>query len=167
MFSFFKEKQTAPSTDKLGAGQPIISTLHLELAQAAKARIAEKAVANIDRGDGVFSFDVGDEFLALAHMPAPYPAVDLEGPIARTWMWPPESPVANVKRHRSHLLITMTGGKGDPVRRRLILTAVTALAAKQEGTLLVFPPLSAWRSWPVRQVVLKRRCGPAPGLASA
>src|ERR1700730_13787498 len=139
MFGFFKKKQAESSKDKQGTGAPIISALLLEgesfpidafLKQAAKTRIAGKAVSGIDRGDGeVFSFDVGDEFLALALMPAPYPAADLEGPIATSWMWPPQPPIENVKRHRSHLLITMTGGAADPVRRRLILTAVTALAA--------------------------------------
>jgi len=158
MFGFFKKKRA--EEDKLGSGEPVISALLLEgnsfpvdafLKQAAKTRIAGKAVSNIERSEGgVFSFDVGDEFLALAVMPAPYPAGDIEGPIATSWMWPPDPPIENVKRHRSHLLITMTGGSADPVRRRLILTAVTALAAKQPGvmavywpeaTLVLFPPV--------------------------
>jgi hypothetical protein len=160
MFGFFKKKQTESSERKLGPGAPIISALLLEgetfpvdafLKQAAKTRIAGNAVSGISRGEGgVFSFDAGDEFLALALMPAPYPAADLEGPIATSWMWPPQPPIENVKRHRSHLLITMTGGSADPVRRRLILTAVTALAARQPGvmavywpeaTLVLFPPV--------------------------
>jgi hypothetical protein len=161
MFGFFKKKQVADSQEgKLGTGEPIISTLLLEgksfpvdafLKQAAKTRIAGKAVSNIDRGDGgVFSFNVGDEFFALALMPAPYPAKDIEGPIATSWMWPAQPPIESVKRHRSHLLITMTGGAADPIRRRLMLTAVTALAAKQpevmavywpEATLVLYPPV--------------------------
>jgi hypothetical protein len=160
MFGFFKKKQADSFKDKLGAGSPVISALLLEgesfpvdafLKQAAKTKMAGKSVSNIQRGDGgVFSFDVGDEFLALALMPAPYPAKDLEGPLATSWMWPAKPPIENVKQHRSHLLITMTGGAGDPVRRRLILTAVTALAAKQAGvmavywgeaTLILFPPV--------------------------
>jgi hypothetical protein len=160
MFGFFKKKQADSSKDKVGTGAPIISALLLEaesfpvdtiLNQAAKTRIAGKATSSINRGGGgVFSFDVGDELLALALMPVPYPAADLEGPIATSWMWPPQPPIENVKRHRSHLLITMTGGTADPVRRRLILTAVTALAAKQPGvmavywgeaTLVIYPPV--------------------------
>jgi hypothetical protein len=160
MFGFFKKKPADSSKNKLGPGEPIIAALLLEgdsfpvdafLKQAAKARIAGKAVSGINRSEGgVFSFEVGDEFLALALMPAPYPAGDLEGPIATSWMWPPQPPIANVKQHRSHLLITMTGGAADRVRRRLILTAVTALAAKQPGVmavywaeaaLVIFPPL--------------------------
>jgi len=83
-------------------------------------------------------------------MPAPYPAADLEGPIATSWMWPPEPPIKKLKEHRTHLLITMLRGAGNPIQRRLSLTAVTALAAKQigvlavywpESTLVIYPPL--------------------------
>ncbi|MFL5243296.1 MAG: DUF4261 domain-containing protein [Gemmataceae bacterium] len=149
MFGFFKKKRADSfKKGKLGTGSPIISVLLLEgesfpvdafLKEAARKKIAGKSVSNIQRGDGgVFSFDVGDEFFALAVMPVPYPANDLEGPLATTWMWPPRPPIENVKKHRSHLLITMTGGAADPVRRRLILTAVTALAAKQTGVMAVY-----------------------------
>ena len=160
MFGFFKKKQNDSPKDKLGSGAPVISVLLMEgdsfpadafLQQAAKTKMAGKSVSNIQRSDGgVFSFDVDDEFVALALMPAPYPATDLEGPLITSWMWPPKPPIEHVKQHRSHLLITMTGGSGDPIRRRLILTAVTALAAKQPGvmavywgeaTLVVFPPV--------------------------
>lgn len=150
MFGFFKKKQPDASRDKLGAGEPVISALLLKgdsfpveafLKQLAKSRVAGKSVSNIQRDDGiVFSFNVGDEFLALAVMPAPYPASDLEGPIATSWMWPTKPPIEDVMQHRSHLLITMTGGSADPVRRRLILTAVTALAAKQAGVMAVYWP---------------------------
>jgi hypothetical protein len=149
MFGFSKKKQS-DSNAKLGHGEPIIAALLLEgqsfpvdqfLKQAASARIAGKRVSDVKRGDEVvFSFDVADEFIALALMPVPYPAKGLEGPIATTWMWPKQPPVEIVKQHRSHLLVTMTGGAGDPVRRRLILTAVTSLAAKQAGVMAVYWP---------------------------
>jgi hypothetical protein len=150
MFGFFKKKQANSSEAKLEAGGPVISALLLEgesfpvdafLKEVTKTRIAGNPASDIKRGDGrVFSFDVSDEFLALASMPTPYPAKDLEGPIATSWMWPKHPPIENVKRHRSHLLVTMTGGAADPVRRRLIATAVTALAAKQPGVMAVYWP---------------------------
>jgi hypothetical protein len=162
MWGLFKRKQVDAAKDKVGAGEPIISVLLLEgesfpvdafLKLAAKTRIAGKPASGIQRGDGrVFGFTLGDEFVVLAQMPAPYPATDLEGPVATSWMWPQQQAIENVKRHRSHLLVTMTGGNGDPIRRRLMLTAVTALAARQPGvmavywpeaTLVHFPPLFA------------------------
>lgn len=143
-----RKKRADSPEGQLGPGEPIISALLLEgesfpvdefLKQAAGARVAGKAVTGIQRHDGgVFSFEVGDEFLALALMPAPFP--DLDGPIATSWMWPRQPPIETVKRHRSHLLVTATGGATDPVRRRLTLTAVTALAAKQPGVMAVYWP---------------------------
>src|SRR5690606_4580632 len=61
-------------------------------------------------------------------------------PIATSWMWPQQPPIETVKRHRSHLLITAMGGAGAPVQRRLVLTAVTALAARQPGVMAVYWP---------------------------
>jgi hypothetical protein len=110
VFDFFSKKQADSVKGKPG---PIISALLLEgesfpvdafLEQVAKARFVGKAASRIERGDGhVFSFDVVDEFLALALMPVPYPAKDLEGPIATSWLWPRQTPIEAVKRHRSHL----------------------------------------------------------------
>jgi hypothetical protein len=139
-------------------GEPVISALLLEgdsfpidafLKKAAKTKFMGKSASNINPGEeGVFSFDVGDEFVALALMPAPYPASDLDGPLATSWMWPPEPPIDDVKQHQSHLLITLTGGTADVVRRRLLLTAVTALAAKQPGVMAVYWPEGTLVSYP-------------------
>jgi hypothetical protein len=160
MFDFFKKKQVdSPNKASWGGGVPIMSAVLLEqesfasdsfLKQMAKTRVRGKAVSDIkpEQG-GVFSFDVGGESLVFLHVKAPYPD-DLEGPIATSWLWPREPPIENVKKHRSFLQVTMIGGAEDPVRRRLTLTAVTALAAKQSGvmavywadaSLVIFPPL--------------------------
>ena len=156
MFGFLKKKQADSS--RLGPGGPIICALLLEtesfpvdafLKQAAATRLGGKAISQITRSDGgVFGFNVGDEFLGLVVIPAPYPAADLEGPIATSWMWPAQPPISDVKRHRAHLLITMTGGAMDPVRRRLILTGVTALAARQAGVMAVYWPEAALLIFP-------------------
>lgn len=148
MFGFFKSKKTSTSDNKHAPGEPVIVALLLEgmtfpvdafLKDVAKAHISGNSVKDINRGDGnVFSFQVNDELIALALMPAPYPAKDLEGPLSTSWMWPPQPPIETIKRHSSHLLITMTGGTGDPVRRRLIITAITALAAKQPGVMAIY-----------------------------
>jgi hypothetical protein len=116
MFGFFKKKQADSPEGKLGPGDPIISALLLEgesfpvdafLAEVAKTPIAGKTASGIKRDGVVFSFSLGDEFLALAEMPAPWP--DLEGPLATSWMWPRQQPIENIKRHRSHVLVTANG----------------------------------------------------------
>lgn len=144
---FWKKKQTDLPKTRLGPGGPIFSFVLLEgesypidlfLKHLADARVAGKAVSNIKWDDeSLFSFDVGDENFVCIHIKVPYPD-DLEGPIATTWMWPRALPIENVKQHRSFLQMTMISGEEDPVRRRLTLTASTALAAQQPGVTAVY-----------------------------
>lgn len=148
MFGFFKKKQRNGSPRK--SGDPIISALLLEgnsypfdtfAESAAEARFGGQVVSDVERSDkNIVTFQLGDEFCAMALMPAPYPSSDLDGPLETSWMWPPEPPIEQVKRHRSHVLITMIGGKNDPIRRRLALTAITAFAAKDKSVMAVFWP---------------------------
>ena len=143
---FWKKRTDSPRPNRTRGG-PVGSVLLLEqesftidsfLKQLANTSVAGKTVSDINcDNENVFSFSVGDEFFACLYMKQQYPD-DLEGPIATTWMWPRELPIENVKQHRSFLHITMTGGAEDPVRRRLTLTAVTALAAKQPGVMAVY-----------------------------
>ena len=152
MFGFFEKKQADSSEKKLGVGEPIISALLLEgesfpfdifSKQLTRTKLADKSASCIHPADGgVFCFDIGDELVAMALMPAPYPASDIDGPIATSWMWPPHPPIENVKQHRSHLLITMMGETDNPIRRRLLSTAITALAAKQPDVMAVYWPES-------------------------
>lgn len=155
MFGFWKKKKSPEKANDTG---PVITALLLEdesfpvdaflqeLAQGVKGR----AVTDIKKDESVFSFNVGVEFFALSVMPAPYPASDIEGPIATTWLWPPNPPAESLKKHRAHLLITMCafGAAEDPVRRRLTMTAITALAAKQKGVMAVFWPEGTLVSYP-------------------
>lgn len=99
MFGFFKKKQPQSSKGQLGPGGPVISAMLLEgesfpiddfLKEIATAKIAGIRASDIENnGEGVFSFRVGDELFALTVMP-PYPASELEGPIATSLIWPPK-----------------------------------------------------------------------------
>jgi len=145
-----KKKRKVPTKREAGSGDPVYSVVLLEgdsfpvdkfLKQAAKLRIDGKAVSGIERDkNGVFSFNVSDQFVAIIHVSAPHPSDDLEGPLTTSWMWPKKPSIEGVREHRSHLLITLTCGVSGPVQRRRTLTAVTALAAKQPGVMAVFWP---------------------------
>ena len=158
MFSIFKKKQQPVASDgKRELGNPILSFVLLKgdtfpvddfLKQVAKSRFAGQRAANITNDGNVFSFNVGDEFIAISHMPGPYPAQDLEGPISTTWMWPSEPPIESVKQHRTFLLIAGTAGTRDAITRRLIVTAATTLAAKQPGVMAVYWPESTLVHFP-------------------
>lgn len=90
--------------------------------------------------DGVLTFQLGDDIAGVALMPAPYPWSDLEGPVATAWMWPPERRAISVKPHRTHLLVSLIGGTAGPIHRRLVLTQLTAMAAKAQGVLGIYWP---------------------------
>jgi hypothetical protein len=114
------------------------------------ADIGQQQPADVHTSQGCLAFGLGDELVAIAPMKAPYPWSDLEGYCETARMWPPDVSPMSLKQHRSHVLITMMGGKSDPVARRLTLTRLTAIAAKQtgvvgvvwpEGTLVHFPPI--------------------------
>lgn len=102
--------------------------------------------------DGMCRFVLGDESVTVMLLPSQYPLDELEGPMQTSLLWPQDDPIERVRKHQTHLLIAVTGGQGDPIRRRMLLTAVTGLAARQQGVMavywpeathLVFPPLFA------------------------
>lgn len=150
MFDWLKRKRARESAEEREPGEPLIAAVLMEgesfpfdefQAQAARSRVCGRKVTGLEiKDDAILSFSLGDELAALALMPAPYPWSDLEGPCATSWMWPEETSATDVKRHRTHLLVTMTGGRSDPIPRRLMLTAMTALAARQPGVLGVYWP---------------------------
>jgi hypothetical protein len=159
MFGWLKRKAgDVPASDQPSAnvpsgkkGEPIIAAVLMEgdtfpFAQfqqvLAKSGPGGRRPAELNMAkDGILMCKLGDEMCALALMPAPYPWKDLEGPCATSWMWPKETPAVSViKRHSSHLLVTLIGGQAAPIQRRLCLCAVTALAARQQGVLGVYWP---------------------------
>lgn len=82
---------------------------------------------------------LGDEIAVLAHMPAAYPWSDLEGPCATSRMWPAGTTATDtVRPHRTHVLVTLVGGKSDRIRRRLLMTALAAVGARQAGALGIY-----------------------------
>jgi hypothetical protein len=93
----------------------------------------------IDKGDGTLTFGHGEYFVAVALMPAPIPAQELEGPIATSWLWPEAE--QQLAEQKGHLIVTaMTkDDQTDPVAHRKVLTQITAsVLASTEGALGVY-----------------------------
>ena len=86
-------------------------------------------------GDVVF-FGLGDEQAVVAHMPGPIPWTDLEGPCATAWHWPEAT--ETLKGHGAHFIVTIMGGGGAPLARRLMLTALAAATVKASEALAVY-----------------------------
>jgi hypothetical protein len=118
--------------------------------QLENARVGLQQPADVQSSNGFLAFGLGDEMAVIAPMRAPYPWSDLKGYCETAWMWPRDVSPMSLEKHRSHVLITMMGGKSDSVGRRLTLTQITASAARQagvlgvvwpEGTLVHYPPI--------------------------
>src|SRR5438067_1454574 len=117
MFGFGKPKQSPsePSVARpTGApGSPIIAALlmdagdGLDLKKCAaaieRARPAGQSPTNLNRDSNQLSFNLGDDFIVIAPMPAPYPWSDLKGPCATSWMWPKGTSAMSVERHKTHV----------------------------------------------------------------
>jgi len=138
-------------------GCPIIAALLMEgdefpieavQAQIAKTPITGSMPTAGQVANGILTFDLADDIAALAPMPAPYPWSDLQGPCATSWMWPPHTPAMGLQRHRTHVLVTMVGGKRDAITRRLAMTQLTAMGARQKGVMGVYWPEATMVHYP-------------------
>lgn len=138
------------SDEDRDVGEPIVAFLLLEkesfpfdafLRQLAETPIAGVRAEGIDGpNEGMCQFVLGDESASMVLLPSQYPIGDLEGPMETSLLWPRAEPIERLREHQSHLLIVLNGGQGDPVRRRMMLTAVTGLAAGQQGVMAVYWP---------------------------
>jgi hypothetical protein len=131
------------------SGGPVIAALLMEgdsfPIEAMKQRIARGPIggrtpADIKTEKGFLMFTLGDDLVAVAPMPAPYPWSDLEGPCATSWMWPKATPATTMRRHRSHVIVTLLNGSSDPIKRRHLLTQILKLAADLPGVIGIFWP---------------------------
>ena len=73
------------------------------------------------------AFPWGGSMAAVVLVPAPLPWSNLEGPCETAWWWPEAR--ASMRGHDSHLLVALGNDDGDPIRRSLALTHLTAAAA--------------------------------------
>ena len=157
MFGFGKRKGAATPTAGEPGG-PVIAAVLLDDAAfdldalrvaLGAARIAGGRLTGGTVNGGVLTLHWGDDLVGITRTNYPYPASDLDGPCATARMWPPgHSPADAVRRHRVFLLVTMTGGRSDPVRRRLAMTQVTAVAAGWPGVTAVYWPESTQVFYP-------------------
>ena len=72
--------------------------------------------------DGILSLTFATAEALLAHMPAPIPWSDLEGPCATSILWPHAE--SELRTHDSHLIVTVSG-ELSPLELVKLLTQVT------------------------------------------
>jgi hypothetical protein len=153
MFSWLKRlfsgsSASAPADPNLKT-DPVIAFVLLKgqsfpfekLAQPlSKLRPAGHKVTDIDAKDALVMCNVAGQVVALALMPAPVPASDIQGPSATSWMWPKGTSATSVKAHKTHILATAIGDGVSPQEARLILSQVLALLAKEPDVMGIYWP---------------------------
>lgn len=93
-------------------------------------------VGLLSKDDQALAFDVSDSWVAIAHMPAPIPWGDLEGPCATSWIWP--NAEADLKKHTAHVIVTVSSEE-EPIERAKLLTQVCAsILETTEGSIGVY-----------------------------
>lgn len=85
-------------------------------------------IANPITKESVLTFHVGKTLVAVANMPAAYPASDLEGPCSTSILWPDAT--ADLKDHQSHTIVS-TIGELPPLEASTLLTKVVAAVLGQ------------------------------------
>lgn len=119
------------------------------LSEISRATLHGQTPGDLKDDNGVITFKLGDDTAGIVVIPKPYPASDLDAAIRETWMLGKTADRGAIQAHRSHAIVTLTGGTASPVERRLAATQLTALLAKRDDVLaviwgdahlLVFPP---------------------------
>ncbi len=77
-----------------------------------------------DIKDNVFSFSIGNSFVAVGTTQAPFPWSDLEGPCATSILWP--TATQDLASHDHHLIVTVVDDNLSEVNTAILLTKVTA-----------------------------------------
>ncbi|MFT5523181.1 MAG: hypothetical protein ACI9G1_001411 [Pirellulaceae bacterium] len=95
------------------------------------------AATDVSREEITATFQLGPVAVIFGVMPAPIPWSDLEGPCETSMLYPKAAD--DLKDHKAHIIVTLTGGDLDPVPSSTLLTQVTAaLMATTPSALGVF-----------------------------
>ncbi len=84
-------------------------------------------LSSVQTKDNAIVFGLGKDNAAVGLVPAPIPWSNLDGPCATAWWWPDAA--ERMKRHSSHILVALMGNVGNPIRRHIMLTHLTAAVA--------------------------------------
>lgn len=82
------------------------------------------------------AFKVDDELIVIGHMPIPIPHGDIEGAAKHAYNW--ETAIEDLKIHKSHLIVSITSGGQDQVKRFKIFTQVICSLLRSTNSLGVY-----------------------------
>ncbi len=92
-----------------------------------------------DSQDQVYSFEADGMTVMVAAMPMPIPSGDIESACELSWMW--EDAATEMKRQKSHFIITALHAKGmgaDPVSEAMLVSRTAAAVCKASQAVGVY-----------------------------
>jgi hypothetical protein len=144
MFSFLRSNKSEAPLPEPGA--PIIAFLMVAQPDFPAAEAVERLralpfvgdmSATSQGDDGIVAFYIGDETVGVGTMPAPYPD-NLDAVYAGSWMFPDAA--ARMGNHAAHVIVSLTGGAGEPVQRLSLLTRIVNALTREAGVLGIYWP---------------------------
>ncbi len=90
------------------------------------------AVDNVEGDDSTATFAVNGELAAIALMPAPIPAEEIESMFEYSYLW--RDAEKETKEHTQHAIVTLLSSKNATVERYSILTKINASILKTSET---------------------------------
>lgn len=122
---FWKKKIKDNSQRKIILGMVILqdeNSFNLERFHEDFTSNYKETISKATGDSSSFVFDIDGEFIVVAHMPIPIPNGDIEGTAKYAYNW--ETAVNDLRNHKSHLIVSVTSGGQDPIKRFKIFTHV-------------------------------------------
>jgi len=94
------------------------------------------AADEISQAGNVVTFRLGEAVVGLVLFPMPIPWERLEGPCACAWYWPQAAD--QMRRHQSHILVTLLDEYGQPQAQSMALTKLVSSVARCSNAIGVY-----------------------------
>ena len=122
---FGKKKKQDETQSRIILGMVILQDLNSFDTKGFRKDFKSNYKKTVDEpsGDGSsFAFKIDGEFIVVGHMPVPIPLGDIEGTAEYAYNW--ETALEDIKDHKSHLIVSVTSGGQDQIKRFKIFTQV-------------------------------------------
>jgi hypothetical protein len=96
----------------------------------------DKTINELSGDSTSFAFKIDDELIVIGHVSIPIPYGDIEGAAKYAYNW--ETALEDLKNHKSHLIVSITSGGQDQIKRFKIFTQVICSLVRTTNSLGVY-----------------------------
>lgn len=96
----------------------------------------DKTLKEPSGDNSAFSFKIDGELIVVGHIPIPIPHGDIEGAAEYAYNW--DTAIEDLKTHKSHLIISVTSGGKDQIKRFKIFTQVICSLLRMTNSVGVY-----------------------------